>query len=280
MVRAMTNIHINVQEVDASFLPITRMLGRLADVYYKRWSNFPENPATEAERNQKEVALQSAGRFALVELAFQQKILRKDDQRIANTLRFYGQVLRKQNQLGEAIEQLEKANEIWDRIASTRDLFAAANEEAALFPSAPSRQKADGMLTVKNDLAVYYLVDGMRLRNAKEKDEEGAKARFAAAERLLLESLGEYGTFWPDHRQTGDLNFALGTLYRFWAEKKAGAEGYYRRALAIHEAADGSADETVRQLAGDLAGFLREEGNENAAAEIEQRYDLKIAPGR
>jgi tetratricopeptide (TPR) repeat protein len=271
--RAVPNVRINLGDLDASFLPVTRMLSRLGDTYYARWQRFPAAPPTEDERTRKAVMLELAARFARVEGAFQQKLLPPDDQRIATTLLFLGRILRIQGKLDEAIEQLEKANAIWDNISSKRDLFARASEEAALFPRALSRQTAQGLIETKLQLAFFYLLDG--LRHQDEKDDKRATERFTESERLILDTFKEFGAFWPDHPTSGMLNFRLADLYSVWKDKAQEAEPAYQRSLAIYEAANGPASDNAQFVARELADFLRKAGKEDAAKEIEQRYGLK-----
>lgn len=270
--RVVPDIKIDLAEVDASYLPFTRLLQRFVAGYRKRWNELPANPTTENDRKRKVTLLESAARFSMVEIAFQKKILPPDDERIANALYDYALILKDQDKLSQAIEQLKQADIIWDQIASKRDVFALANEEAALFPPGLARQKADRMLEVKKRLALYYLLDGMALQDGG--DDRSATERYADAERLLLNTLSQYNAFWPNHPTTGYVNFLLARVYTFWTDKKSMAEVPYRRALAIYEAANGADDNDVTFIAGDFAGYLRHVGRKDAALEIETRYGL------
>jgi tetratricopeptide (TPR) repeat protein len=271
--RAVPNVRINLGDLDSTFLPVTRMLNRLADTYYARWQRFPASPATEDERTRKAVVLESAARFLLVEWAFQQKLLPADDERTAITLHYYGRILQLQGKLDDAIEQLEKANAIWDKISSKKDLYALASEEAALFPQALSRQKAQGLIDLKVRLAFFYLLDGAKHQD--EKDDKRATERFVESEHLLFDTLKDFSEFWPDHPISGMLNFRLADLYSVWKDKAQEAEPAYRRSLAIYEAANGAANDNTLFVARELATFLRNSGKEDAAKAVEQRYGLK-----
>jgi len=270
----------DVKHLDESLLPASRTLATLGGHYDDEAARVSRQAKPKTENEKKELdeehdrLLKSAVRCYLMAWAIQKnpKVRSQlDANSLAENLAEYGMVLRHDQELHDARQQLEDALDIWNKEEQSAAKVAQASETFSVRAGDRSGTQAMPITAV---YAVTLLADAyFQLGNSSEEKADVRDHDLRQSEQLYNKALKTIEPVWPRIRIVATLHDHLGLLY---SEEKnySQAESHLANSLALFDALTGRGSDDSNAVAHSLAETYRDDNKEPKARQLERAYNL------